>query len=266
MTADQYSHVRTFGCGKRRALAIHCTLGHAGAWRAIGAVLQDQLTLTAFDLPGHGKSADWDGQEDLHRLCTDAALTHLTKPMDVIGHSFGATVALRLAVEHPQLVRTLTLIEPVFFAVVLADAPECMRAHSVEAEPYFAALQKGDTVLAARLFNWFWGDGAKWEHIPETTRQYLADRMHVVPGQAPMIIDDNAGLLAPGRMACAGMPCLLLEGDQAADVIRAVNHSLAKRLPNARRVTIPGAGHMSPVTHPQAVAHEIAGLLEIAEE
>ncbi|WP_366142075.1 alpha/beta hydrolase [uncultured Roseobacter sp.] len=62
------------------------------------------------------------------------------------------------------------------------------------------------------------------------------------------------------------MPCLLIEGDQTADIIDAVNASLARRLPNARRAIIAGAGHMSPITHPGAVAQEIAALLEVAEE
>jgi lipase len=46
------------------------------------------------------------------------------QPVDVIGHSFGGTVALRLAVERPDLVRSLVLIEPVFVAALLADRPD----------------------------------------------------------------------------------------------------------------------------------------------
>ncbi|WP_299738215.1 alpha/beta hydrolase [uncultured Roseobacter sp.] len=266
MTSGHFTHARTFGHGAREALAIHCTLAHSGAWRGVGRALEDQVTLTAIDLPGHGKSDDWDGTVDLHELCMMAARAHLPTRRDVIGHSFGATVALRLAVEHPEQVRSLTLIEPVFFAAAIRDTPERMQAHEVEAEPYFTALSAGDTAKAARLFNRFWGDGTKWDEMPETTRRYLADRMYVVPGQSPVIIDDAAGLMTRGRLERAAMPCLLIEGDQTADIIDAVNASLARRLPNVRRATIAGAGHMSPITHPGAVAQEIAALLEVAEE
>jgi pimeloyl-ACP methyl ester carboxylesterase len=79
--------------------------------------------MIAFDLPGHGRSADWDGASDYHHLSTQIAASFLTEPVDLIGHSFGATVALRLAVEQPQKLRSLILIEPVFFAVAAQDSP-----------------------------------------------------------------------------------------------------------------------------------------------
>ena len=41
----------------------------AGAWKATAAALEESLALTAFDLPGHGRSADWNGQGDYTALC-----------------------------------------------------------------------------------------------------------------------------------------------------------------------------------------------------
>ncbi|MDW3225025.1 MAG: alpha/beta hydrolase [Paracoccaceae bacterium] len=266
MTPTFYTHARTFGHGTREALAIHCTLAHSATWRGVGHALADIATLTAIDLPSHGKSDDWDGQVDLHRLCTDAALAHLPYKRDVIGHSFGATVALRLAVENPDLVRSLTLIEPVFFAAACQDAPDQMRAHDDEAAPYMAALATGDMAHAARLFNRLWGDGTKWDDLSAKTRRSITDRMYVVTGQSPMIFEDNAGIMVPGRLERLSMLVLLLQGSQALDIIDAINSSLARRLPNVRRAVITGAGHMSPLTHPTEVAKEIAALFEMAEE
>jgi pimeloyl-ACP methyl ester carboxylesterase len=68
-----------------------------------------------FDLPGHGRSAPWAGT-DYHSDATAVAAALLHGPTHIIGHSFGATVALRLAVERPDLVSRVTLIEPVMFA------------------------------------------------------------------------------------------------------------------------------------------------------
>ena len=88
-------YTRQFGHGPRHALAVHCTLAHSGAWRGVGEALADELTLLCPDLPSHGKSADWDGQGDLHAYSTDLVRELVTEPIDIIGYSFGAWCAFR---------------------------------------------------------------------------------------------------------------------------------------------------------------------------
>ena len=56
------------------------------------------------DMPGHGQSADWDGRHEYQTLVAQAAAACCDGPTHLIGHSFGATAALRLAVERPKLV------------------------------------------------------------------------------------------------------------------------------------------------------------------
>ncbi|MDW4497116.1 alpha/beta hydrolase [Sulfitobacter sp. D35] len=253
-----------FGQGPRQALAIHCTLAHSGAWRGVAGALSDRLAITAFDLPGHGRSGDWDGGLDLHDIATGMGLDLLDERMDLVGHSFGATVALRLAVTCPGRVRSLTMIEPVFFAAAIADAPERLAAYEAQAADFRAALEAGDDMLAARLFNRLWGDGTPWTDLPESLRDYMAARMGVIAGEVPVLYEDAAGLMKPGVLARATMPSLLIAGETSIDVVDAINAALARRLPDVRRVTIPGAGHMAPITHPQDVAAAISDLLEVS--
>lgn len=253
---------RQYGQGTRPALAIHCSLGHGGAWRGLGMALADVWTMRAFDLPGHGKSAAWKGDTDFHAACTDIARAQIEEPVDLIGHSFGATVALRIAIEHPAVVRTLTLIEPVFFAAVRQQHPERYVAYQRLEKPYSDALQDGDFPLAARLFNRLWGDGTPWDHLPKAARTYMTDRMFLIPLQAPAIIDDNAGLFRASQMERANMPCLLIKGAQSPEIISDVHQVLAQRLPKARRVSIEGAGHMVPITHPMPVADGVRSMIE----
>ena len=264
MTTNNRPHRVIFGHGPRAALALHCTLAHAGAWRGLGTALADRFTVTAIDLPGHGKSPPWAGAGDLHDAYTAQAATCLTKPVDLIGHSFGATVALRLAIEHPDLVRSLTLIEPVLFAAARLDAPDEVAAHLVEAQPYMDALEAGDMTLAARLFNRLWGDGTRWDDIRASAREYMSDRMFLVPLQSRAIFEDSAQLLSPERIARASMPSLLVSGNDSPTVAHAINAALARRLPDARELTVDGAGHMVPLTHPEVVAEAIRGLVEVA--
>ena len=259
-----HTHVRSFGDGPRRAMAIHCTLAHSGMWAGLAKTLADRLTITAYDLPSHGKSAEWTPDRDQHRMATDMGLALLSEPMDLIGHSFGATVALRMAVERPELVRSLTLIEPVYFAVALLDQPASVDAHNASLSKYTTAIAAGDNDLAARLFNREWGNGTQWVDIPETARRYMADRIHFVPGGQPFLMHDNANLLASGGLGKLTMPVLLIQGEHTPDVIDAVHAALARRIAKPIRVTIAGAGHMSPITHPQAVAQQILKLIEVS--
>ena len=81
----------------------------AGALWRLARELAADFQMTAFDLPGHGRSADWDGMLDYQFLSTQIAGNFITNPIDVIGHSFGATVALRLAVEQKEKSALLNL-------------------------------------------------------------------------------------------------------------------------------------------------------------
>ena len=104
-------HVSQFGEGPRQVLALHCTLAQGGAWKGVARGLDRVVTMTAFDLPGHGRSVDWDGQGDYLDRTARLGAGLIGAPMDLVGHSFGAVAALRIALTHPDRVRSLTLID-----------------------------------------------------------------------------------------------------------------------------------------------------------
>ena len=260
MDVPQPVATREFGDGPLHILALHCTLAHSGAWRGLAGLLEG-TTLIAPDMLSHGRSPDWDGQGDFQDRSV-AAVSHLLEPgMDIIGHSFGATIALRLAVAHPEKVRSLTLIEPVFFAVALQDAPDLLADHDALAGPFADALRAGDAALGARLFNRMWSHGGpRWPDLPEALRAAMTRAIHVVPACRDAIYDDLAGMLAPGVLGRVQAPCLLLRGSRTHPVIAAVNDGLARRLPDASSVVIEGAGHMLPISHPEATADALKTL------
>ncbi|SFP19444.1 alpha/beta fold hydrolase [Tranquillimonas alkanivorans] len=243
------------GQGARRAVLAHCALAHAGAWRRLSARLDDALSMTAFDLPGHGRSAPWDGQGDYQERAVRIAESLCDGPADLIGHSFGATVMLRLALERPDLCRTLTLIEPVFFAAA-AGTPEGTEAER-EFAPYRAALDAGQPETAARIFHDLWGGPPGWSELPETGRRAMSERIHLVEAGSAGIHGDSGDMLAAGRLEALEAPVLIVDGSESRPVLDAIVRALMARLPDARRVTVEGAGHMVPLTHPDAVANAI---------
>lgn len=260
-------HLRSLGGGPRPVLALHCSLAHGGAWTGVAARLEG-CRLLAPDLPGHGQSPDWSGPGDYHTAATRAVLPLLVGlaqdgPADVLGHSLGATIALRLALERPELVRSLMLVEPVLFAAArTAEAPE-HAAWLAQTATYRAALADGDRARAADLFQALWG-AAPLQALPPRQRAYIIDRIHLIAAQDGALSADTGGLLAWQRLEGLGLPVLLVEGSRSPPIIGAIHAELARRLPMAQRVTIDGAGHMLPLTHPGPLARALGEHLALA--
>lgn len=247
---------RVLGSGDRSALAVHCALAHGGIWDAVMAHLGDRVMLTAFDLPGHGRSADWDGAADYARLSVQIAASFVDRPLDLIGHSFGAVTALRLAVAAPEAVRTLTLIEPVLFAA--AEGTPELAAHLADMEGYADAMTDGRHADAACAFTQVWGTGVDWSALTAESRGAAAGRMRLIAAGDGALFQDSGRILRPDGLEGLDLPVLIIRGDRSPAVVATVAEALAARMPDVGIATIPGAGHMSPVTHAAQVADLIA--------
>lgn len=264
IAAGFQTYQTVLGNGPRRILAIHCSLAHSGAWGPLAEQLEQVASITAFDMPGHGRSGDWDDRGDYQGVAAQIAATMLDEPMDVVGHSFGATVAMRLAVAHPEMVRSLTLIEPVLFAVVAQDNPHEFAAYRSQAKPFEQAMIDGNLATAAKLFTEHWGDGRSWGSLSQSNRDALTMRIPLVFATDPAIYRDEAGLLQPGALDALKIPCLLMRGSVSPSIVGLINAGLLRRLPGAQNVVVDGAGHMVPITHPAAVATALRDLFRRA--
>lgn len=246
-------HIRHWPGNKDRpALALHCMMGNASYWGPISKALGSKLRISAPDLPGHGQSPDWPGEPDYHTYTTRAVAPLIDRPMDLIGHSLGATVALRIAVAAPEAVRSLTLIEPVLFAAIRNPANDsAMRALG----DLVAAGQEDE---ATRRFLSEWG-GIAWEAQPPARRQRLARQMRLVVAGNDALMHDSARILRAGGLERIDAPVMLLMGEKSPPIIADIADSLAARLPDVGRAKVPDAAHMLPITHPAQVA-ELIGL------
>lgn len=252
---------RHWGQGGEPALLLHCSLAHSGAWEGVARRLSGRLHLTAPDLVGHGRGPARDPAQDLHDQATAAALTHLpTDPCHLIGHSFGATIALRIALDHPRRIKTLTLIEPVLFAA--AAGQPGWQAHEDAMAGFGPLLASGETATAARLFLGLWGGAVPFDAMPEAQRRAILDGIWIVAESTPALHHDSAGLLPRlGQIVC---PVLLIEGATSPPVIAEIQTALGRAMPHHRRVVIDAAAHMVPITHPAAVAAAIDSFLSAA--
>lgn len=108
-------HLNRYGPpGPARVLMIHGLTGHGRRWRHLACDYLPGIGVLAPDLIGHGHStyaAPWTIDANVAALATlieneaDGAVV-------VVGHSFGAAVALHLAAACPDLVSGLVLLDP----------------------------------------------------------------------------------------------------------------------------------------------------------
>ena len=230
-------------------------MGSGRYWGPIAERLPTRPDLRGFDMPGHGRSDAWapaPGDPDLHTAVTRIAAAMIERPLDLIGHSFGATVALRIAVAAPEAIRSLTLIEPVLFAAANADAEAAQTAELI------TLLKARQDAEAARRFLSVWGE-QPFDELSPIAQQQMARQVHLVAEGNDVLIHDAANILRPGGLEAIDAPVMLISGANSPPVIAEIAEALAARLPDVGRAEVPGAGHMSPITHPD----QVAGLIEV---
>ena len=94
---------------------LHGFGGDLNGWLFNQPVLAEHHRVFALDLPGHGRADKDTAGLDVHSLA-ELIAAYLeaagSGPAHVVGHSLGGAVALKLALERPQLVKRLTLLAP----------------------------------------------------------------------------------------------------------------------------------------------------------
>lgn len=229
---------------------------HAGAssgvqWERALAALAPRWTVLAPDLYGHGRTPCPEDMTPETLLARQVSvlrelLRPLPGPARVVGHSYGAVLGLRLALDHFDLVRDLVLVEPVAFGLLSEDDPALAPVHAVEAACRDLVLA-GDPAGATRRFLDFWSDPDLWDFLPEPDQVAIiagARERHFIGGPAVF-----GARFAPEDLARTPCPIRLVTGDDGPAAPRAVADRLAGLLPRRERITIPGAGHMLPLTH-----------------
>jgi pimeloyl-ACP methyl ester carboxylesterase len=112
--ADGSLRAVRWGTGDTTVIAIHGITANALAWTTVAGALGDQLTLVAPDLRGRAGSAELPGPYGLRRHARDVVelIDFLGLERCVlVGHSMGAFVAVLTAIEYPDRVAELVLVD-----------------------------------------------------------------------------------------------------------------------------------------------------------
>lgn len=187
-------------------------------------------------------------------------------PAHVVGSSYGAVVGLSLALERPDLVRSLVLGEASVVSL-LQRTPlgDSLRRAFVRSalEPTRAAFQRGDSVEALRRFiGGVLGAPNAFDRLPPEARSYFL--RHSFEMRRELAADPRR--LSPDftcqQLNRIATPVLLLQGQRSPQMFHVINQELARCMLTETVMMIPGAGHGmqadQPATYNQTVLRFLA--------
>jgi len=233
---------------------VHSSSSVSGQWRDLIERLQDRFRCLAPDLLGYGRTGPWSGTNLYadEQAIIEAMIGQAEGPVHLVGHSYGGMLAALTTLARPAAVRTLTLVEPTFFTFLREAGDEAafgeIEAVARQATDLSAA---GENEAAARAFLDYWVAPGAFDAIPAPTRDAVVASMpkqsHEWPFWQPTDLPPLEGLRA---IAC---PVLLLRANGTTLAASRVVDLILPVLQNVEYAEIEGAGHMSPVTHPDKV-------------
>jgi pimeloyl-ACP methyl ester carboxylesterase len=262
------AYADTGGTGTPLVL-VHGSWGSHHNWDPVVPGLAEHFRVLSYDRRGHSDSERSSGQGHFSDDVADlAALIEQLgiAPAWVAGNSSGAAMTVKLAAARPELLRGIVVHEPPLFGLLEAGSPEAYAVDAIDTGPLAEVGQRiavGDHAGAAEQFveQVALGPGS-WTQLPHAMRAMMIAN---APTYLDELHDTEWRVVDETRLARYGGPALLTSGDHSPPVFQPIERRLAQLLPQAKRTTYAGAGHIPHVTHPEDYVTQLVRFIESNE-
>jgi len=237
-------------------LFIHGLTWDHTLWDNQVAALRDRYRCVAVDLIGHGESGDVDYDysfEDLADYMAGLLDKIGIERAHVVGLSMGGMTALPMALAHPRRVLSLALLD----TDAQPEAPEKAASYHQLSD---AAIEHGWAAIAEPVAGILFGapylsdperKQAAIEKLSENGPEGVARALRAVTGREDLL----------RRLGSIRVPTVVMVGELDVATTPDKAEAIAAAIPGATLVTIPGAGHHSPLENPAAVTAALEGHL-----
>ena len=234
-------------------------------WRALLPHLTDRFTCHLPSMRGRGLSDDAPNL-GYGRLVEDALayVQSIGEPTGLVGWSLGGELALAVAAKS-DAVDAVAPLEP-GMPQLWSEQERAALGAAVARMGELAGA--GNPTAAARAlagFPFTDEDIARAENIGyfEAAGRYVPNVLSFFQQQMKY---EGPTAADPTVLAAISVPVLVLMGSKTNPYATAAARHVADHVPNAREHRIPGAGHASPLTHPEALAEALIEFFAPAQE
>jgi len=253
-------HYEIRGAGPETIVFAHGLLFSGEMFSPQVDALCDRYRCVTFDFRGQGRSEVTRGGYDMDTLTQDALA--LIRELDLApchfaGLSMGGFVGMRLAIRHPEVLRSVILIE------TSAD-PEPAENVSRYRLMNFVSRWIGPWAVARKVMPIMFGrtflndPGRSAERREMVKRISSNDRVGI--SRATRGVIDRQGVYQDlGRIR---LPTLIIVGEEDTGTRPEKARRMNAAIPGSRLVEIPAAGHTSTLEQPEAVTRALSGFLD----
>jgi pimeloyl-ACP methyl ester carboxylesterase len=245
-------------------ILIHSSVSGRQQWRSLTGELASRFQVVAVDLFGYGESSSWPSTR--RQTLADQAelvlglLQHVGHPLALVGHSFGAAVAMKAALRLGPDLAGLVLLDPNPFYLLAMYGRDAAYAEAAALRDHvkrYGADGRWDVV--AERFADYWNGAGTWAAMPERRRTAFLAAIPPNVHEWDAVMNETTPLEVWRGI---GAQTVLVRAAQTRRPIRELSELLLDANSGWRLVEILGAGHMAPMTRPDLVNPIVADFLE----
>jgi 3-oxoadipate enol-lactonase len=268
MPTIQVNGVKLFykesGSGPETIVFSHGLLMDHTMFEPQRAVFEKQYRVIAYDHRAQGQSEDIGRGYDMSTIADDAALLIRAlnaAPCHFAGLSMGGFAGMRVAAHHPELIRTLTLMNTT--ATKEKAANRIKYAFLAQMVKIFSPAPF-TSIAVKELFGQTTRRSAERRPmLEEWTGKLRARPRNIAPSLLAVM---NRREFRADELSAIRCPTLVMTGEDDTAQPPRNSASLISGIRGARHVNIPGAGHSSCLERPEAVTAAMQELLQSAEQ